>query len=63
MSKERSVSHGRRLKHFRKSDLEVTDEVQNHMDYQQGEILVVESFDEIRAKGPTGMSCEVERLH
>eukprot|EP00173_Palmaria_palmata_P004670 Plantae.Rhodophyta-Palmaria_palmata.ctg6820.p1 GENE.Plantae.Rhodophyta-Palmaria_palmata.ctg6820~~Plantae.Rhodophyta-Palmaria_palmata.ctg6820.p1 ORF type:complete len:184 (+),score=28.29 Plantae.Rhodophyta-Palmaria_palmata.ctg6820:45-596(+) len=42
--------HGRRLKFFRNSSFEVTEEVQENLDYQQGELLVVESIDDIRRK-------------
>lgn len=50
VAKERSVSHGRRLKHLRNTDFEFTGEVLNYLPYQQGELLVVEGFEDIREK-------------
>lgn len=43
--------HGRRLKFFRNKDFEVTEEVRNHLAYQENELLVVKSFDDIRMDG------------
>ena len=50
VTKERTVAHGRRLKHFRNADYEVTEDLLQHLDYQRGELLVIESFDDIREK-------------
>ena len=43
-----STSHGRRLKLFRNSDFEVTEDIRHHLDYQKGELLVIETFENIR---------------
>ena len=40
--------HGRRLKFFRNKDYQVEEEVLNHLAYQAGELLVVDSFTDIR---------------
>ena len=40
--------HGRRLKFFRNKDFEVDEEVLNHIAYQAGELLVIDSFLDIR---------------
>jgi len=45
--------HGRRLKFFRNKDFEVTEEVRNHLAYQENELLVVRSFEDIRANAGT----------
>ena len=50
MDSTKQEFHGRRLKLFRSKDFEVTDEVLNHLAYQSGELLVVESFIDIRRK-------------
>ncbi len=42
--------HGRRLKFFRNSAFEVTEEVRDHLAYQENELLVIESFDDLRRK-------------
>ena len=39
--------HGRRLRFFRKKDFGVTEEVRNHLAYQQNELLLVRTFEEI----------------
>ena len=46
----KSTSHGRRQKLFRNSDYEITEDVLNHLDYQKGELLVIESFENIRER-------------
>ncbi len=43
-------SHGRRLKFFRNSDFNVTEELLNHLSYQKGELLVVHEFLDIRRR-------------
>ncbi len=43
-------AHGRRLKFFRNSTFEVTEEVRNHLAYQENELLVIESFDNLRRR-------------
>lgn len=48
LTKERSVAHGRRLKLFRNKDFSVTEDVLEHLEYQRGELLVIESFEDIR---------------
>lgn len=40
--------HGRRLKFFRNSDFKVTQDVCHHLDYQNGELLVIETIEDIR---------------
>ena len=42
--------HGRRLKFFRNKDFQVSQELLNHLSYQEGELLVVEAFTDIRRK-------------
>ena len=44
------TAHGRRLKLFRNSDYEVTEDILHHLDYQRGELLVIESFENIHDK-------------
>ena len=46
----KSTSQGPRLKLFRNSDYEITEDVLNHLDYQKGELLVIESFENIRER-------------
>lgn len=48
VSGKRFVTHGRRLRHFRNSDYNVTEEALHHLDYQKRELLVIESFEDIR---------------
>ena len=48
VNKNRSVVHGRRLKHFRNADFEVTEDVVHHLEYQDGELLVIEQFEDLR---------------
>ena len=47
---EISTAHGRRIKLFRNSDYKITQDILHHLDYQRGELLVVESFENIRDK-------------
>ena len=42
VSKERFVSYGRRLKHFRNADFEMTEVEIYHLEYQKGKLLVIE---------------------
>ena len=42
--------HGRRLKFFLNSSFDVTEDVKEHLEYQQGELLVVDRIDDIRKK-------------
>ena len=51
LSGKRMEVHGRRLKFFRNKDFEVTEEVRNHLAYQQNELLVVNEFQDIRQVG------------
>ena len=44
---KRTEVHGRRLKLLRNKDYEVSEEILEHLQYQTGEPLVVESFTEI----------------
>ena len=48
VNNNRSVVDGRRLKHFRNSDFEVTEDVVHHLEYQDGEILMIEQFEDLR---------------
>jgi len=48
LSGERNEVHGRRLKLFRNKDYNVTQEVLDHLQYQQGELLVIKEFHGIR---------------
>lgn len=41
--------HGRRLKFFRNKSFEVSEEIIDHLKYQEGELLVIESFEDIRS--------------
>ena len=43
-------AHGRRLKLFRNSEYQVTEELINHLAYQEGELLVIEEFRGIRQR-------------
>ena len=45
-----STAHGRRLKLFRNSDFNVTEDLRHHLDYQKGELLVIEAFENIRER-------------
>ena len=52
----KSEVHGRRLKFFRNKDLDVTEELLDHLVYQQGELLVINQFIDIRRmQGDTGL--------
>ena len=53
LSGAKSEVHGRRLKFFRNRDFSVTEEVVNHLAYQQNELLVVKDFEDIRRTGDT----------
>lgn len=44
-------AHGRRLRFFRNSSFNVSEEIKNHLAYQKGELLVIEKFTGIRRKG------------
>lgn len=50
ISKQRTEVHGRRLKLFRNKSYNVTEDVMDHLKYQQGELLVIDSFQGIRSK-------------
>ena len=41
-------AHGRRLKFFRNSTFEVSEDLKEHLEYQDGEMLVVDRIDDIR---------------
>lgn len=45
--KKRDV-HGRCLKFFRNKDFNVTEPVLNHLAYQENELLIIDSFEDIR---------------
>ena len=36
------------LKLFRNSDFNVTEEIREHLEYQEGELLMVDSFEDVR---------------
>lgn len=44
------MAHGRRLKHFCNSKFEVTEDLLHHLDYQKGELLVIDRFSDIRKR-------------
>lgn len=46
---KKEFAHGRRLRFFRNKYFEVTEEVKEHLLYQEDELQVVESFDDIRS--------------
>ena len=48
LTSKREEVHGRRLKFFRNKDFMVTEELLDHLAYQHGELLVIESFLDIR---------------
>lgn len=48
LTHEKATAHGRRLKHFRNADFEVTTDVTHHLEYQRGELMVIESFEDVR---------------
>lgn len=50
VSKEKSFVHGRRLKHFGNAECNIIEYVLQHLDCQQGELLVIKRFDDIREK-------------
>lgn len=50
LSGEEVESHGRRLKMFRNKDFEITEELKDYLRYQQGELLVIDRFDDIRER-------------
>lgn len=45
---KRQDAHGRRLKFFRNKDFEVSEDVRNHIAYQENELLVIEDLEDIR---------------
>ena len=49
-SGQKHTAHGRRLKLFRNADYEILEDILNHLDYQKGELLVIESFENIRER-------------
>ena len=44
------TSLGRRLKLFRNADYEITEDTLNHLEYQKGELLVIEMFEDIHER-------------
>lgn len=48
LTKKKEEAHGRRLKFFRNSSYEVKDELMEHLQYQSGELLLVERIDDVR---------------
>ncbi len=53
------TAHGRRLKLFRNSDYMVTEELLNHLAYQDNELLLIEEFLNIRRRS-NGVELEVK---
>ena len=51
VNREREEAHGRLLRFIRNSAFSVTEELQCHLMYQKGELLVIEKFTGIRSKG------------
>lgn len=51
VSGKREEAHGRRLRFFRNSSFNVTEELLNHLEYQAGELYLIEEFTGIRRKG------------
>ena len=47
---KKSEVHGRWLKFFRNKDYNVTEELLDHLSYQQGELLMIDHFVDIRRK-------------
>eukprot|EP00171_Calliarthron_tuberculosum_P006432 IDg6432t1 len=45
---KKEEAHARRLKLFRNKDYKVTEELRNHLAYQQDELFLIEKFDDIR---------------
>jgi len=48
LSGEKTEAHGRRLKFFRNSSYEITEELLNHLAYQENELMVISTFNGIR---------------
>jgi len=48
LTSKKEEAHGRRLKFYRNKDYEVTEELKDHLSYQQNELLLIERFDDIR---------------
>lgn len=51
LSGKKSLAHGRRLKFFRNQDFDVSEEVLDHLAYQENELLVIEQIEDIRRRG------------
>lgn len=47
VTNKRPIVHGRRLKFFFNKDYDVTEEVKEHFSYQEGELLLIEFFEDI----------------
>ena len=45
-----TTSNGRRIKLFRNAGFQITEEVLDHLDHQKGELLVIESFENVRER-------------
>lgn len=50
LTQKKELVHGRRLKFFRNSDFEVSEEVKQHLEYQQNELMVIEEMVDIRTQ-------------
>lgn len=47
---KKEKAHGRRLKFFQNKYFEVTEELRNHLSYQNNELFLIHSFDDIRKR-------------
>ena len=47
LNQKTQLAHGRRLKFFRNSELNITEEIKEHLQYQDNELLVVEDLEDI----------------
>ena len=48
LNQKTQLAHGRRLKFFRNSELNITEEIEEHLQYQDNQLLVVEDLEDIR---------------
>lgn len=47
---KKELVHGRRLKLFRNKDFEVSEDIKDHLAYQQSKVLVIEDCEDIRSR-------------
>lgn len=48
LSEKTEMAHGRRLKFFQNKKFQVAEKIQEHLEYQRDELVVVDSFEDIR---------------